>query len=436
MGRWKICIMVLLLCLLGGCSGLNVEDLYCLPEASEDYYDLQEALEGVLSRSYSYQAPSSGARREPVQLVDLDGDGADEAVAFLRSSQDGTVAAFIFARKDGSYTQTAVIECPGSAIGSVEYARMDDSGGQAILITGQVSEAVTQALQVSRYRDGSAETLLTISCGRYSLTDLDGDGAQEILCLADGDTASAEYYALREDTLRQAGKVQLSGALSSILDITQGTLDDGGQGLLITTQGSDSLTTDLLVLEEDTLRSADLESLASTRQLRGTELYPEDADGDGCVELPRALALKTYQQGDEDQWYVGWYGLSSKGDGMLKSAAYYCSQEGWHLELPEEWVDSLAVREDNETMTSCSLHTVTFYRTGTGSTAQVLLTVYALRGTERQAEAEKRELTILYSDTDVILAVELNEAADFWEGTLSMAQVSERFYVEAAQTDE
>ena len=58
----------LILALLAGC-GLSYENLYTLPRASEDYYDLQEALNAVLQNGYTYQAPASGARQEPVQLT-------------------------------------------------------------------------------------------------------------------------------------------------------------------------------------------------------------------------------------------------------------------------------------------------------------------------------------------------------------------------------
>ena len=51
---------------------MSIDELYCLPKASEDYYDLQEALSQALGNGLSYDAPASGARREPVQLVDLD----------------------------------------------------------------------------------------------------------------------------------------------------------------------------------------------------------------------------------------------------------------------------------------------------------------------------------------------------------------------------
>ena len=46
---------------------------------------------------------------------------------------------------------------------------------------------------------------------------------------------------------------------------------------------------------------------------------------------------------------------------------------------------------------------------------------------------EARGLTSLYSDTDMILAVEINEDTAPWEGTVSVAQLSERFHVEAAE---
>ena len=36
MKRVKCAALFLIVCLLGGCSGMSIDELYCLPQASED----------------------------------------------------------------------------------------------------------------------------------------------------------------------------------------------------------------------------------------------------------------------------------------------------------------------------------------------------------------------------------------------------------------
>lgn len=438
MKRVKCAALFLVICLLGGCSGMSIDELYCLPKASEDYYDLQEALSQALGNGLSYDAPASGARREPVQLVDLDHDGTDEAVAFFRSSQDGSVAAYIFARRDSQYELADQIPCSGSAVGAVEYADLDGSGSLELLITCQVSEAVTQALQVSRYQNNAAESLLTAPCGRYVLTDLNGDGAKEILCITDSGaeaSAAVNYYTYVGGQMKTGQELRLSENYSDILNIAQGTLEDGTEAVLITGTAEDQMKTDVLIQNDQAeLTAVDCGTLGSSAQLQGGDLYPRDMDGDGNLEIPKGKVLPEYEAGSGTQWTVEWYGLTAKGKFGLKCSTYHCFDEGWYLELPESWDDAISVREKSETDGACTIHSVGFYQKSSGRKAGTeIVTIYALYGAARQEQVEARGLTSLYSDTDMILAVEINEDAAPWEGTVSVAQLSERFHVEAAE---
>ncbi len=438
MKRVKCAALFLVICLLGGCSGMSIDELYCLPKASEDYYDLQEALSQALGNGLSYDAPASGARREPVQLVDLDHDGTDEAVAFFRSSQDGSVAAYIFARRDSQYELADQIPCSGSAVGAVEYADLDGSGSLELLITCQVSEAVTQALQVSRYQNNAAESLLTAPCGRYVLTDLNGDGAKEILCITDSGaeaSAAVTYYTYVGGQMKTGQELRLSENYSDILNIAQGTLEDGTEAVLITGTAEDQMKTDVLIQNDQAeLTAVDCGTLGSSAQLQGGDLYPRDMDGDGNLEIPKGKVLPEYEAGSGTQWTVEWYGLTAKGKSGLKCSTYHCFDEGWYLELPESWDDAISVREKSETDGTCTIHSVGFYQKSSGRKAGAeIVTIYALYGAARQEQVEARGLTSLYSDTDMILAVEINEDTAPWEGTVSVAQLSERFHVEAAE---
>ena len=437
--KWVKCAaLFLVICLLGGCSGMSIDELYCLPKASEDYYDLQEALSQAQGNGLSYDAPASGARREPVQLVDLDYDGTDEAVAFFRSSQDGSVAAYIFARRDSQYELADQIPCSGSAVGAVEYADLDGSGSLELLITCQVSEAVTQALQVSRYQNNAAESLLTAPCGRYVLTDLNGDGAKEILCITDSGaeaSATVTYYTYVGGQMKTGQELRLSENYSDILNIAQGTLEDGTEAVLITGTAEDQMKTDVLIQNDQAeLTAVDCGTLGSSAQLQGGDLYPRDMDGDGNLEIPKGKVLPEYEAGSGTQWTVEWYGLTAKGKSGLKCSTYHCFDEGWYLELPESWDDAISAREKSETDGTCTIHSVGFYQKSSGRKAGAeIVTIYALYGAARQEQVEARGLTSLYSDTDMILAVEINEDTAPWEGTVSVAQLSERFHVEAAE---
>jgi hypothetical protein len=161
--------------------------------------------------------------------------------------------------------------------------------------------------------------------------------------------------------------------------------------------------------------------------MHGQALYPQDLDEDGQTEFPETISLTPYNADTDPQSLVAWYSVSSQDSAQQKLLTYQAS--GWYLELPEVWQDKVTAQEASVDTATCTINSVSFYHlTKSGRPGDELLTVYTLRGESRQDYAEEQGLTILRSDTEVIFAVHLNEDAEPWEGTLSMAQISEQFH--------
>ena len=68
---------------------LDPEELYALPELPERYTALNKQLSAIQESGAEYAAPVSGSNIQPVQMVDLDGDGREEALAFFRQMPTG-----------------------------------------------------------------------------------------------------------------------------------------------------------------------------------------------------------------------------------------------------------------------------------------------------------------------------------------------------------
>ena len=87
MGKRMLGCLVLAICMLGlgGCMFGNVDEMYALPKSSEAYVNLQAKINQEKG-SAEYIAPLSGENRQTIQLVDVDGDGVQEAVAFFRDT--------------------------------------------------------------------------------------------------------------------------------------------------------------------------------------------------------------------------------------------------------------------------------------------------------------------------------------------------------------
>lgn len=437
------CLLLALLLGLTGCSGLSAEELYQLPEATEDYYDLQEAMNELLGEGLSYQAPAAGTRREPVQLTDLDGDGVDEAVAFFRGSA-GEVVIYVLAKEAGVYTPTAVIDGAGSAVASVEYADVDGQGDLEILVSYQVSESVTQALQVYRYEGTGTVNLLTAGCSQYFLADLDHDGLPEIFCLTGNGantTATVSYYNSRDGELTHGEELRLSFSYDSLRRANKGTLsDDAGAMLVSGVVAEGLLVTDIFVDDGDGLRqvTAKRDILRSAAVDGASYAYPADIDHDGAVEVAFAEALPGSAGDSRTNLALRWYDVDSGGKCIPQTLTYQSFDDNWYFEFPEYWDGAVTARA---AAISTTVDTVRFYRIldegresgdfeiGDEKTTEHVLTIYTLRGSSRQRYAEEHGLSILYSDSNISYAAELNTKAHAWEGTITLAQVSEQFHM-------
>ena len=137
---------------LSGCFVKTVDELYTLPKHSDEYNRLEQAIDQVMSsQNASYAAPVSGMNQQSVQLADLDGDGTEEAVAFLKTTGDKPLKACIFSRVDEDYQLMDVIEGDGTSFASVEYVPLTGGPGVELVIGRQLSTDVLQSLCAYSY---------------------------------------------------------------------------------------------------------------------------------------------------------------------------------------------------------------------------------------------------------------------------------------------
>lgn len=376
-----------------GCAPAGADGLYALPRMSDEYVQLETLISQRIEDGGEYAAPTGGSNRQSVQLHDLDGDGTEEAVAFLADS-DHTPTVCVYRRGSGEeYFLDTVIYGEGSAVGSVEYADVSGDGIQELILTWQIGGDM-RLLSVYSLAGEEPAALLNADCSEFLLSDLDGDGTEELidLVLEPGGGSSLVRYTFGEDGGASSSSALLSEGITEILRARTGYLSDGGTALFVESGWEDELITDVFTVSADAVRNITMASSGRSGTLRTREAYAEDINGDRVMELPEA-------SGD----ILNWYSLDASGRKTLAMTTYHDFANGWYLALPELMLSELTV----ETEDSVSGETAAVFTVADGSGRQTLLAIYTLTGENRLDRAGEEGRFVLAEGETTVYAAEL-----------------------------
>lgn len=405
--KWNIIALVLALLLLSGCSLQTLDALYQVPKRSDDYNDLQSAIDKSLG-SLEYCAPLAGENLTAVQIADLDGDSVQEYLLFAKGTEEKPLQILIFRMEAGEYVLADTIESHGTAFDLVEYARMDDLPGYEIIVGCQISQDVARSVSVYSLREGKAVSLMSTNYTKFLTCDLAEDDRSELMVLRPGESDEengvAELYRFADGGLARSDLINLSAPSQRLKRIELGKLQDGKAAVYVDMAvGSSTVVTDVFTVVNDQFVNL-VPSDVST--LREDYIYAEDIDGDGVVELPRLIEMRPpvgYPL-PAMQRLICWYGLTAEAEQVDKLFSYHNLQGGWYLTLDGSLAPYVAVTRQGSTYE--------FYIWNESFTAaKKIMTVYVLSGSDRKEQAQRDERFAIYQDDTIVYAAELDQCA-------------------------
>lgn len=147
----------------------------------------------VLATGAEYAPPIQGSYTQQVQLIDLDGDGVQEAIAFFRTTvtsqkpdepDEKPMKIYIFRQTgEGNYEVQTVIQGDGNAIGSISYVDLDGNPDKELVVSWQIGAKVTQLMAYSIEGGEAVDLMQASNYTDFALVDLDMDNQQEIVVL-------------------------------------------------------------------------------------------------------------------------------------------------------------------------------------------------------------------------------------------------------------
>jgi hypothetical protein len=412
-----LCLMAGLFLLLSGCFFKSTEELYAVPQASEEYINLKAAIDAVKGTA-DYAAPTSGKNTQTVQLVDLDDDGVQEAITFLRdASAEKPLKIYIFSQTgDENYKVKTVIEGDGTAIESVYYCNLGGSTAKEIIVSWRMSTSVRTL--VAYGVDGETVTeLMRTGYSYYVPADIDKDNACELLLLqVDTENNSiVEYYDYHKGAMALRSSAGLSEGITEVRAYRAGNLKDNVPALFVTSEyGDKGVITDIFSVSNEEIRNITLDQKTgrSSETLRFyTSVEAADINQDGVLELPQPQSIRSYSKSTaaDDFWIITWRQYDSSGVAWPVCTTYhnYNTYDRWYLILPDDWVGQFTLaRGDTNTATGERAVVFSYWPGDEKTEPQPFLTIYKLTGTNRVSRSKLGNRFILKTESDAIYAAE------------------------------
>jgi len=327
--KWLILALAALTMLpISGCFPSGAEDLYSLPEISDTYQNLQDAVDDVLREGAEYSSPAAGSHRQAVQLEDLDGDGVQEAVAFFRMSEGKapmTVCVFQ-ASADAEYTEVFRLSGEGTGFDKVAYADMDGDGLREILVGLQLGGEL-KLLTVCSPKQFQPVVLLSADYTDYLVSDFTGDDLADVSLIrmnAGAVGGEAELFTVAEDGEVISSRAVLSANAESLSRLRSTALLRGERGVLAESAFTGGIVTDIFAWQNGRLANLTLteESGISEDTTRSYAVYANDLNDDGVVEVPHPVAMAS--QSDSTVYYrLNWTAYGAYGQQTQVMTTYH-----------------------------------------------------------------------------------------------------------------
>jgi len=367
----KKCILLLMAwaaaALLTGCNffDASVEQLFTLPRMAEEYTGLSQQLDSLIAQGYEYASPSGGRNIQSVQMLDLEDDGRQEAMVFMRRSADEKPLKIMVFRldEDEGYRLFCTIESSGTAVDSVYYQ------------------------------------------------DLNGDGVPSLLVIrTDGEMGPvAEFYGWQGEQMGVSYRCRLSSTMTALNrgSVVTGMVAKDTPAVFITGVDTTNMAvTDILVYRQETGLvnvAMDRNSGVSAAVYPYRQMSPQDIDGDSIVELPCPLGDTPAEQTDGLVSWMRW-----KTDGRFEQTAktYHSQSGGWYLTIPTSWWtwDVTAVTGGMTNENQMTLHI----------NGDAVLTIYTITGENRDSRSRIGSRIVLRRQTATVYAGEVYEIAPYY----------------------
>ena len=418
--------------LLTGCMRSTADELYALPQLSEEYLQLQGLIDKELNSGAEYAAPASGSNRQAVQLEDIDGDGIREAIVFFNFiGSDRPLKIYVY-RQDagGDYQEALRIEGEGSGVESISYIDMDGDGIKEIAVGWQIASGINM-MSVYSVKGLQVTPIINTDYTQYVTCDMGEEPGSDLVVLraASSDPAGEAFiYSLAANGEVITSSARLTDGVADVFRVRTTGLADGRQGVFVESALSGGgIVTDVLAFRDGKLVNVTMDETTGRSEgtVRTYEVYCRDINGDGLLDVPVPVALPAVSE-STTFYMIDWYTYASDGEGQRIFSTYSNYTDSWYLILPEEWRGEITVRRTDGVSGE---RAIVFSRLERDGTFSDFLIIYTLTGENRAERATYGSRFVLLAEEETIYAAAMLEDPSGFDLPLSEELIRSSFRI-------
>ncbi|TBL80567.1 FG-GAP repeat domain-containing protein [Paenibacillus thalictri] len=344
---------VAVLCLCSACGIIQSPESYMrLPKLPAEQEALKTTIEQSLPAGAVLVRPKTPNRYGTIPVLDLDGDGVKEAVAFYKEQTSSHIIGEVWKQKpDGGWQMAARLPEEGSSLEELSFQDLTNDGQIDIAVGTSLSNAQPKGLSVYGWDGTNWTAKMKLTYSNWAVGDLNGDGKKDISVETEkrnGGLTSSSFTLMQYDgqpvTL---GTIELASGINAVYSMKLGNVAAGRQGVVLDMSvGAHSSQTQLVVFDQDELKTP----LPVERTFKAYSGLSEDADGDGIIEISGMKQPPGWEQ--EPMYKIPWIMTYARWDGdkglIPVMERYNNLGLGYYFNIPKDWGDGYTVEIDGE----------------------------------------------------------------------------------------
>ncbi|TVY06712.1 hypothetical protein FPZ49_28070 [Paenibacillus cremeus] len=336
--KWAALLLPLLLC--SGCQLMQQPQSYMrLPKLPAEQEALKATIERTLPAGAVLIRPRKVSGKGMIPLVDLDGDGREEAVFFYKTKINDQIHGEVWKQSAEGWQSFDKFEGAGSELDSLQLEDVTHDGKPDVIAAYATSSLTSpKGLAVYSMGSGKLTKAFDLPFTELVIDDLNGDGVKDMTVIelkerGLGATATLYQY---DNGLAKLGSVSLAAGINGYINVVAGKVTKDRRGVVLDSAlGAHSSQTELIVFDQGGLRSV-LDTKLTMKAYTGKS---EDADRDGILEIAGMRAPLGYE--NKALAVTPWIYTFAKWDGAAGLTPvlerYANNDKGYELDIPEQW---------------------------------------------------------------------------------------------------